>query len=503
MAVILLLLFVPPRGLRGCTIGVAAGAATSDGRPMIWKTRDCSALSSTVRYNVGYGYNYIVMNSDGELSFFYQGLNDQGFGIVNSLAYDLVEGSSGLGNGGLIREALATCATISDFEDLLTATNITGRQTHANYAVIDSTGAAKMIEVSGNNYWVFDAELAPDKYIVRTNFSVTGGGNTGIERFDRSSKLIADFHAGDSLNYKSILRTQMRDFSGDDSEMIPVPFIPIPFFYPTVPMGYICPYYSICRYSSKACTVIQGVLNDESPQLSVMWNILGQPASSVALPYFAVGEVPDEARGTTTCLLSTKANLITESLFEAYYIKSYGVALDFIDTHKLRDSTGAGLWSTTFPLEDTIFQRTSSAIEGWRSADTLPVAEMLTLQSSLAEYAVTGLEDAYSILTTSIIEPENFNSPSTAILLQNYPNPFNPTTTISYDLPQQSLVKLTVFDIRGQQVAILQEDERPPGNYQVQWNGIDQSGNPVSTGVYFGRLQAGDYTKTIKMVYLQ
>ena len=88
-------------------------------------------------------------------------------------------------------------------------------------------------------------------------------------------------------------------------------------------------------------------------------------------------------------------------------------------------------------------------------------------------------------------------------LHQNYPNPFNPTTTISYSLSEQSTAKLTIFDIQGREVRTLQDVERPPGNYEVQWNGMDRSGNPVSTGVYFARMQAGDYSKTIKMVYLR
>jgi hypothetical protein len=86
---------------------------------------------------------------------------------------------------------------------------------------------------------------------------------------------------------------------------------------------------------------------------------------------------------------------------------------------------------------------------------------------------------------------------------QNYPNPFNPTTTIRYDLPEESNVKLTVFDIRGQQVLTLQDNVKPPGNYEVKWNGMDQSGKQVSTGVYFCRLQAGTFSQTIKMVYLR
>ncbi len=89
------------------------------------------------------------------------------------------------------------------------------------------------------------------------------------------------------------------------------------------------------------------------------------------------------------------------------------------------------------------------------------------------------------------------------IEIKSFPNPFNPTTTISYDLPEQSMVSLIIYDIRGQEVTTLQEAEKPPGSYEVQWNGLNQSGNPVSTGVYFARLQAGEHYQTIKMVYLK
>jgi len=79
----------------------------------------------------------------------------------------------------------------------------------------------------------------------------------------------------------------------------------------------------------------------------------------------------------------------------------------------------------------------------------------------------------------------------------------NPSTTISYSLLKQSTVRLTVLDIRGQEVVTLLDEGKPTGNYEVQWNGNDESDHPVSTGVYFCRLRAGDYSKTVKMVYLK
>ena len=93
--------------------------------------------------------------------------------------------------------------------------------------------------------------------------------------------------------------------------------------------------------------------------------------------------------------------------------------------------------------------------------------------------------------------------PQDFILKQAYPNPFNPSTTISYFLPEQSTAILTVYDVQGRQITTLQDGIKAPGSYKVQWNGVDQSGNPVSTGVYFCRLQAGNFSQTIKMVYLR
>lgn len=109
--------------------------------------------------------------------------------------------------------------------------------------------------------------------------------------------------------------------------------------------------------------------------------------------------------------------------------------------------------------------------------------------------------------STAIIPGINDNIsmdlPPRFALSQNYPNPFNPTTTISYEIAEQSMVKLAIFDILGQAVVTLEADVKSAGNYEVKWNRMDQSGNPVCTGVYFARLQAGEYSQTIKMLYLK
>ena len=101
------------------------------------------------------------------------------------------------------------------------------------------------------------------------------------------------------------------------------------------------------------------------------------------------------------------------------------------------------------------------------------------------------------------LDLRELQTPSTPTLLQNYPNPFNPSTIISYDLSAESEVKLTVYDISGRTITALTNTQQPAGSYSVRWNGKDGSGRPVSTGIYFACFQAGDYSKTIKMVYLE
>lgn len=93
--------------------------------------------------------------------------------------------------------------------------------------------------------------------------------------------------------------------------------------------------------------------------------------------------------------------------------------------------------------------------------------------------------------------------PAEVVLLQSYPNPFNPSTTIGYDLPEQLKVNLTIYDVIGRKVATLQDSEQEAGHYEVTWDGSDNLGNQLSTGIYLARFQAGEFSETIKLMYLK
>ena len=84
-------------------------------------------------------------------------------------------------------------------------------------------------------------------------------------------------------------------------------------------------------------------------------------------------------------------------------------------------------------------------------------------------------------------------------LAQNYPNPFNPQTSISYDLPNDSKVELVIFNILGEKVATLVDEYQTAGSYNVTWYGTSDGGKTVASGVYFYRLNTGDYVKSMKM----
>lgn len=87
--------------------------------------------------------------------------------------------------------------------------------------------------------------------------------------------------------------------------------------------------------------------------------------------------------------------------------------------------------------------------------------------------------------------------------LNNFPNPFNPTTTIQFGIPELADVHMMVYDVRGRLVQNIELPAQSPGWYEYMWNGTNLNGEAVGTGVYFCRLNAGDYSKTIKMLYLK
>ena len=112
--------------------------------------------------------------------------------------------------------------------------------------------------------------------------------------------------------------------------------------------------------------------------------------------------------------------------------------------------------------------------------------------TNVSKYVIT-----YTSLATKI---ESAPLPKDFALMQNHPNPFNPTTTIRYNLGRAAIVRLEIHNVLGQLVRVLEDSEQGAGVYESTWDGRNDAGREVASGVYFYSLKAGDYTETRKMV---
>jgi len=106
----------------------------------------------------------------------------------------------------------------------------------------------------------------------------------------------------------------------------------------------------------------------------------------------------------------------------------------------------------------------------------------------------------------SALSNDNYTVPSTHLFcMSNYPNPFNPTTTISFSIPNESNVELSIYNIKGQKIKTLVSAHVSAGKHSIVWNGDDESGKPVSSGVYFYkfRTESGNYSSSKKMLLMK
>ena len=93
--------------------------------------------------------------------------------------------------------------------------------------------------------------------------------------------------------------------------------------------------------------------------------------------------------------------------------------------------------------------------------------------------------------------------PEVFALHQNYPNPFNPTTQIKYDLPEDVLVSITIYDLMGRSIKSLVNSNQTAGYRSIQWNATNNLGEPVSAGMYIYTIQTGEFRQVKKMVLLK
>ena len=173
----------------------------------------------------------------------------------------------------------------------------------------------------------------------------------------------------------------------------------------------------------------------------------------------------------------------TEVIINEFYCKdsSFSTTLQVPDTIKANDSLIVPIKFK--PSQDGSYKVSFNIRNIGRNGYEQMIARQVIL---------SGATDNASVVNSNITVPKQF------ILYQNYPNPFNPSTTITYEMPTEGFVVLTVYDILGRLVKTLLNEEKPAGKHSVIFNSAN-----FSNGVYFYKLRAGNYTQVRKMVLIK
>lgn len=158
------------------------------------------------------------------------------------------------------------------------------------------------------------------------------------------------------------------------------------------------------------------------------------------------------------------------------------------------DARGRRYYQFIHPTEVQPNQSGQFPIAVWPATFDLPIMEWKSEDLTV--------EDPPNLVTPTAVG-DNDGIPNVFDLAQNYPNPFNPETSIRYQVANPSDVKIQVYNLMGQLVNTLVDRRQAQGNYTITWNGRNDRGQVVATGVYLLKMQAGDFTKVRKMAFIR
>ena len=173
-----------------------------------------------------------------------------------------------------------------------------------------------------------------------------------------------------------------------------------------------------------------------------------------------------------------------------------GSVVDFTDPNHADSVVGIHKEGTNF--KSVFWALDWLALSFYSPADT----------SSKYHWGLTDVGNLLGNVLTFLGEPVSsvsgeVTTPKTYALKQNFPNPFNPTTSIEYSLPEKGLVKLSIFNMLGQEVRTLVNTTQDANKYRVTWNGLDNNGSMVPSGIYFYTINANGFNATRKMVFMK
>jgi len=149
--------------------------------------------------------------------------------------------------------------------------------------------------------------------------------------------------------------------------------------------------------------------------------------------------------------------------------------------------------SSNLPLDYAayVYDPSTGQITDMLSSNSMEISQIFPIALEISIYSsVLGLLDAVGV-------------PKTFSLHQNYPNPFNPSTKIRYDLPNNAYVNIDIYDVIGRNIKSLVNTFQTAGYRSIHWNATNDLGQPVSAGMYFYTINAGEFRQTRKMILLK
>ncbi len=347
-----------PANLFGCTTAVISKFATDKEVPMLWKNRDTGTLSNKVIFVNEKPYCFIGIVNAKETSgrFVYAGLNSAGFGIINTVAYNLPKKENEVHDleGQIMSDALRKCRTIDDFELYLKSNLGESLGSWSTFGVIDPEGGSALFEVHNNGYKKLDPSEEKTKYLIVTNFARSGeeGEGEGYLRYERASVLFGKMSRY-GISPDQIFRNISRDLG---NILVKHPSIgEIEKSSLTEPL-WIHSRNCINRPSTSAAIIIKGKNKHVEGSKATFWVILGEPVTSIAIPLWVEsGSVPDELCSGSSAPICTESMRIKKMIHPF----SEGSKKNYLNTSVLLNREGSGFLPVILETEKEIFNETN------------------------------------------------------------------------------------------------------------------------------------------------
>lgn len=370
--VVLAVMMTEVQPLLACTSVIVSGRVTKDGRPMIFKHRDSGNVHNMMLVVQGKKYRYLGLVNAGDTlpKDVWGGHNEAGFGIINTAAYNLNgNGGDTDGDGILIRKALELCATLEDFERLMDTVK-KPRDVNSNFAVLDANGGCAYYETGNYKYVKFDVNdpaVAPDGYLMRTNFGTTGNHklDQGVERYQAITAFMAEACKEGHLEHDYLITHISRYLKHGVTQLDMYDMMPET----ETDTCYVSFHDYIARYSTASVVLVQGVRPDESPLNTISWTIMGWPLTTIAMPLALLpsGKLPtlvsNDGNGhSRLCEMGLQLKSRVFTLKKGNNTAFYGNLAPLIN------KKGTGILQQLLLIEEDVMRHGEEAVDALRKA---------------------------------------------------------------------------------------------------------------------------------------